>query len=150
MFPNNLKFSYNWNGKLSTGAFTTLRLFNEKKYVTGFVYRVYLKDEFLGMAKLVGIRRTRLYMLNEFVARLDTGYSLAKCQQIIERMYGKGKDHDLGLYLLVWHKVEPQASINIKNLRSKVDTLSCLLEGANKDLAAIRSRKNIDDELPAT
>jgi hypothetical protein len=147
-YQHNLKFSYNWNNKLSCAAFTTIRLYNPKKYVRDDVYNIYLKDELVGTAQLVGIRKTKLSSLNEFVARLDTGYSLGQCRQVISRMYGKDKDHDLGLYLFKWVKVNNTASINVKHLRNTVDRLSGQLEEARKRLddLPLFTAETCDDE----
>ena len=151
-YQNNLKFSFNWNGKLSCAAFTTIRLYNPKKYYQDNVYNVYLKDELVGTAQLIGIRRTQLSKLNEFVARLDTGYSLGQCRKVIGSMYGKDKDHELGLYLFKWVKVEKTASINVKHLRATVDRLSGQLEKTQKQLedSPLFNAKNFDDDAPAT
>ena len=82
-----LEFSYNWNGKLNGKAFTSIRLWNEKKYVQGREYVVYLKDFRRGRVKLISIKRMRLNNINEHIARLDTGYSAIECRDIIRKMY---------------------------------------------------------------
>lgn len=120
---NNLKFSYNWNGKLySTKYFTTIRLWNEKKYVVGDSYEVYLKDEYIGTAELRSARRTSRGKLNEFVSGLDTGYPVAATQQIIGRMYKKSADNPIGLYLMKWIHKEPGTSVDVAVMVERLKT----------------------------
>ena len=87
LIPDDLRFSYNWNNKLDCGAFTTIRLRNDTKYQRGAVLNAWLKDKALGQVQIVGIRYFHLDNLNEFIARLDTGYDVPKCREIILRMY---------------------------------------------------------------
>jgi len=115
MEVQNLRFSYNWNNKLCCKYWTTMRLYNPKKYVVNTTYRVYLKDEYLGIAQLTGVRKTKSAKLNAFVCGIDTGYSVAKTQKVLNSMY-KGKEDSvgLGLYLFRWVKIEPGCSIDLK------------------------------------
>lgn len=85
-----LNFSTNWNNKLNCQCFTTIRLHNPKKYFIGAVFRVFLKGFLKGRAEVVGVKICTLKDINEYVARLDTGYSAAECRKIIQTMY-KGK-----------------------------------------------------------
>lgn len=118
---NNLKFSHNWNGKLYANTyFTTMRLWNERKYVIGENFEVYLGNEYLGVAQLRAVRRTTRAKLNEFVCGLDTGYAVAPTQQIIGRMYKKKADDPLGLYLFCWVKKEPACSVNVPALLERL------------------------------
>lgn len=85
-----LKFSYNWNNKLDCNAFTTLRLADG--YKVGEVVEVYLEIKkgewiFKGKAIIIDKRSMHSNSINEFVARLDTGYSAPECKKIIQRMY---------------------------------------------------------------
>lgn len=84
---NRLEFSTNWNGKLHNTAFTSIRLWNEKKYNVGREYDVWLQHINKGFARLVSVKRLKLHEINEHIARLDTGYSAAECQEIIRTMY---------------------------------------------------------------
>jgi len=81
-----IAFSYNWNNKLSCNCFTTIRLMN-KKYIVGETYQIVLKKKAIKIAEVVEIRNFKLSSLNEFIARLDTGYSKSDCEQIIRSMY---------------------------------------------------------------
>lgn len=82
-----LDFSYNWNNKLDYLAFTTLRRHNPGKYSTGKILTVSLKKDFKCTAEIVGIRTIPLEKINDFIAYLDTGYSLVECNAIIRKMY---------------------------------------------------------------
>lgn len=105
---NQLKFSYNWNNKLDCKAFTTLRL--SDRFKVGQQYEIILKDESKGIAMVKDVRYTLLNQINEFVARIDTGYSMGECRNILTRMY-KNKNVDwetkrISLILLVY--IEPK------------------------------------------
>lgn len=82
-----LDFSYNWNGKLFGRFFTTLRV--SRRYQVGETYDVYLNGTKLYQVHVNDIRDIKIEKLNEWVARLDTGYSLKETRQILDRMYKK-------------------------------------------------------------
>ena len=82
-----LDFTYNWNNKLNCEAFSTLRLRNDKKYYRGARKIVRLKGINKGTATIVGTRYFTIDMINEAIARLDTGYSVEECKKIIKTMY---------------------------------------------------------------
>ena len=82
-----LKFSYNWNNKLNCNSFTTLRLRNDNKYYPGAKVHIWFGNTYKGKATIVGIHFYTLDKINEFVARLDTGYSAEECREIIMKMY---------------------------------------------------------------
>lgn len=100
-----IEYSYNWNNKLSCKAHTSIRLRNDNKYVVGQVYQETLKGKHLQDATLVAIKHLKLSQVNEFIARLDTGYSVDECKKLITTMY-KNKcvdweTQELSLLLLV-------------------------------------------------
>ena len=82
-----IKFSYNWNNKLTNKAFTTIRLHNRQKYRQGERYEIELNGKILGVAILQDIRQTILANLNNFITYLDTGYNVAETKSILQRMY---------------------------------------------------------------
>lgn len=84
-----ISFSFNWNNKLDCSAFTTIRLDQPNKYRVGDVHEITIKGESKGEARIESIKRFMLADLNEFIARLDTGYSVEECRNIIIRMYPK-------------------------------------------------------------
>lgn len=88
--PKTIKFTYNWNNKLDCRAFTTLRKANERYWKIGETYKVYIKDgkscRFIGSAMLKAKRSFHLNKINNFVSYLDTGYSVAKTIDIIQKM----------------------------------------------------------------
>lgn len=89
---NRIDFSHNWNNKLQNKAFTTIRLWNEKKYVEGRDYAIYLNGFSRGFARLLSIKRLKLQQINEHIARLDTGYSAVECREVLRTMYNKQID----------------------------------------------------------
>jgi len=105
-----IQFSYNWNNKLENKAFTTIRLHNPAKYVTGENYTIQLNETEKGTAILTDKRTLKIDQLNEFICHIDTGYNKAQTIEILQRMY---KNTDLNkqlfdLCLLVYCKPEKQ------------------------------------------
>jgi hypothetical protein len=84
----NINFSYNWNNKLDCLAYSTIRL-HKPIYKIGETYDILLKKEFKHKAQIVEIRNLKLNQLNEFIAHLDTGYSLGELKAILKKMYPK-------------------------------------------------------------
>lgn len=101
-----IKFSTNWNNKLTNKAFTTIRLHNPNKYKLGNRYEIEFRDKTLGFATLQDIRTFNITCLNDFVTYLDTGYNLEETKELLNRMY-KGVNWDiqkLDFCLLVYDK----------------------------------------------
>ncbi len=94
-----IAFSQNWNNKLSGKAFTTIRLHNPHKYKLGETYAVSIKDKPLGVVALVDLKKITVRMLDNFTARLDTGYSANETVQILKQMY-KNKSIDWSTQIL--------------------------------------------------
>lgn len=86
-----IKFTHNWNNKLMCVALTTIRLRNDVKYVTGQVYDIWYNEDFIGAGTIVSIKHFRLADLNDFMAQIDTGYSVEAAKKIITTMY-KARD----------------------------------------------------------
>lgn len=82
-----INFSYNWNNKLDCKCFTTLRLTNYNKYITGLEYEIQLNNQRIKYARIVEIKVFPLDKINEFISRIDTGYSKEETIKIINRMY---------------------------------------------------------------
>jgi hypothetical protein len=114
---NPLTFHHNWNGKLSNSAFTTLRLWNPSKYDTGVIFDILLTDRsdkvqtMYGEAAVADVKKLKINQINEFIARLDTGYSAEETINILKTMYKNKKidwqTQDLALVLLVKVKSQP-------------------------------------------
>ncbi|GHT02012.1 hypothetical protein AGMMS49525_04550 [Bacteroidia bacterium] len=103
-----IRFSYNWNNKLTNAAFTTLRLHNPHKYQRGAKYMIECKGKILGVAVLHEIRTFKISDLNNFVTFLDTGYNVSETVKLLQTMY-KNKVYDwnaqkLDFCLLVYEK----------------------------------------------
>lgn len=60
---------------------------NWNKYSTGMIKSVYLKNQLIGEIEIIEIRVFKLLDLNEWVARLDTGYSREETIDILCKMY---------------------------------------------------------------
>ena len=107
-----LRFSNNWNNKLNCNSFTTLRLRNDKKYYSGAKVDVYLKNIHKGKGTIISVSHFTIDKINEFIARIDTGYSAEECKNIIKEMYKKGtppvdwRVKELSFCLIVYDKLE--------------------------------------------
>ena len=102
-----IRFSYNWNNKLNCTAFTTIRLHNPIKYKVNQEYIIELdgkKKQYSAIVKSISI--FKLKQLNEFMAHIDTGYSMNETKEILMKMYkNKSIDWDhqrLDLILLTY------------------------------------------------
>jgi hypothetical protein len=80
-----LAFSYNWNKKLEGNCFTTLRL--SDKYPPGTIVEVSCKTVKPFVARVVDRKKLTKPDLNEWICRLDTGYSRDETLEILHRMY---------------------------------------------------------------
>jgi len=103
-----IKFSHNWNNKLTNKAFTTLRLHNPNKYQRGGRYMIECNGQTRGVAVLQDIRTFTIASLNDFITHLDTGYNVTETVQLFKRMY-KNKSvnwetQKLDFCLLVYEK----------------------------------------------
>lgn len=92
-----IKFSFNWNNKLTNKAFTTIRIHNPKKYIIDQEYSIEISGRATGTAILKAITTVKACNLNEFICYLDTGYSKAETLNILKRMY-KGIDVENTLF----------------------------------------------------
>jgi hypothetical protein len=82
-----IRFSYNWNNKLTNKAFTTLRLHNPRKYQHGGQYKIECGGQLRGVAVLREIRTFTLASLNDFITYLDTGYNVPETVKVLQTMY---------------------------------------------------------------
>ncbi|HPA71674.1 MAG TPA: hypothetical protein PKY31_05375 [Spirochaetota bacterium] len=110
-----ITFSYNWNNKLDCKAFTTIRLHNPYKYRVGSIYRVgEVNHDFT--VKIIDIKVIPFGKINEYMARIDTGYSLEECKNIMRKMYADIEDSTkIDFILLCRVDAEEQRELNFNN-----------------------------------
>lgn len=84
--PTIIKFSTNWNNKLSCDYFTTIRLASPK-YQVDKIYIIELKGKALKHVRMIEGRIITMAQMNEWVTRLDTGYDCKKFYDLFNRMY---------------------------------------------------------------
>lgn len=82
-----ISFSYNWNNKLQSKFFTTIRALNPGKYRVGIKHEVVFKGDRIGIAEVVSVKAIYGRDINEYIAGLDTGYSVDDTLKILSRMY---------------------------------------------------------------
>lgn len=84
---NEIDFSYNWNNKLENKCFSTIRIYNPKKYVLNQNYKILLNSKYLYDAKIVFEKGFYINQLSEPMSFLDTGYSKNETIDILKKMY---------------------------------------------------------------
>jgi len=107
-----IKFSTNWNKKLETDTFTTIRLENPHKYKLGEVYNIIQQEKGVnrdrGQGKIIELCSIKLHQLKEINCYLDTGYSMDATKDIIYKMH-PGKDwNQQKLYYMLIQKVKQE------------------------------------------
>jgi hypothetical protein len=104
-----LKFSTNWNNKLGCKYFTTLRLSDKYKVGHTVLIEASKMDNFY--AEIVNRRVIKMDMINEFIAGIDTGYTVDDTKDILKRMYPNvdWRRTPIYLYLLRRTKTDPES-----------------------------------------
>lgn len=100
-----ITFSTNWNNKLASKAYTTIRFPNPSKFAVGTLCAISLQSKFLHNARIIDIRSIRFDQINSYISYLDTGYSVDECKDIITKMY-KGRVLPSTIFWLILLKVE--------------------------------------------
>jgi len=105
-----IKFTYNWNKKLETDHFTTIRLENHYKYKLGETYKIVEEKKGIrierGLGRIIELCAIKMHQLKEINCYLDTGYSMNLTKDIIYKMY-PGKDWtSQNLYYMLIEKVK--------------------------------------------
>jgi hypothetical protein len=119
---DSIRFTSRWNhrgkdcpDKTDLKCFTTIRLRNDHKYITGKDFKIIYKSGNTeidkGEAKIYRIYNFFIDKLTDYIAMLDTGYNKEECTQIIKRMYSNSTppidwiSQELSLILLVCNPV---------------------------------------------
>ncbi len=100
-----IDFSYNWNNKLNCKAYTTFRI-NSDKYQTGETYQIHLNGKPLHQAVIVAKKTLKLNQVNEFIAHIDTGYTVKEFNEVVRRMYKKHNVDKLTFCLILLKQVK--------------------------------------------
>lgn len=102
---DSISFFHHWNNKTDCDAYTTIRL-SGRKYQVGKRFNVYLQKRFIHVAEVLAVKEMYLHQLNEFIARIDTGYSVEECREIIIKMYPRLDMHKQPLQLVLLKRVK--------------------------------------------
>lgn len=100
-----LHFSQNWNYKLNSKCFTTLRISNN--YNIGETVNIILFKQLLFHAEIVGKKCFNLNDINDFISYIDVGVNAAECKQLIQNLY-KGKKFDWKTQKLYFYLLRKQ------------------------------------------
>lgn len=102
-----LDFTENENGKLMNDCLTAIRLQDPNKYHIGkqFIIRKINKGstppDILRTVEIIDIKTIKLENINEWIARLDTGYEAKECKNILRTMYSP-KVQDIEIQEFYW------------------------------------------------
>lgn len=91
-----LSFSTNWNGKLWTSCFTTIRLYNPKKYYVGATFEIWQNKSFLHKAIVMDVKKIQMSQLSDWICYLDTGYNAEETRNVLKTMYKDNKELETG------------------------------------------------------
>lgn len=100
-----IPFSFNWNNKLQCNAFTTIRP-QASKYKVGEKYNILLKGKLLGIAEIKEIKLVKFDQFNNFIAYIDTGYSLEEMKDILRKMYRENAETITYQFILLHYEKE--------------------------------------------
>lgn len=106
MGPSHTKFSRNWNNKLDCNYFTTIRLYNPKKYEVGSVHEIWLNDVQIGRAQVVDQQMRTPQTLTETEAMLDAAMLKAELLKMLCRMYKRPEGAMLSLSFVTFKMVQ--------------------------------------------
>lgn len=101
-----LKFIFNYNNKLNCNAFTVIDIKRKpEKFKVGDEYKIILQPATMpdvkGVATIESIREFKLDQLNEFMAYLETGYSVEQTKVIIKQRLNKEKFTGETIFLII-------------------------------------------------
>ena len=121
-----IHFSYNWNNKLSCKSFSTVRLWNPKKYELIDLFEVTLKKDAknpkvsLGIARLQVINKFLLHKVTPGISFLDANLTVIDFQQLVKTMYkNKGinfKEHQM-CFLVFQYCTDEEILAMIENVK---------------------------------
>ena len=92
MKTNNLRLSYNLNGKLDCDCFSVIYALDPLLFQPGNLLELYLKDQPLGQVEVLYHQELPEEKLNNWIAYLDTGYNKAQAKQLLRREYRSTKE----------------------------------------------------------
>jgi hypothetical protein len=104
-----LIFSTNWNNKLECNFYTTIRIYNPRKHFVNNQFDIYLQRKYRGKAVVIGVVKTYLHKLNDYVCYLDTGYNKLETIELMKKIY-KTKNIDFSkkqITILILQKIDP-------------------------------------------
>lgn len=87
-----IKFSTNWNNKLGTICFTTIRPFCAPKYQIGMTYNIILRDKIVKQATCIDIKHFKLIEITSFMSYLDANLSPKKFCELMYKFYSSKHD----------------------------------------------------------
>jgi hypothetical protein len=97
-----ISFSKNWNGKLDSQFYPTIRPYKLKDVKVGDIVEVLLNGKLYHQAKVLGIYEVKISNLNNLWTYIDAGVCKKQFIDIIKHIYKRdfSSDYVLSVYLL--------------------------------------------------
>jgi hypothetical protein len=111
-----LKFTQNWNNKLNTENFTTIRIAQDKYYID-CQFDIILQDQYLKTVKIIDIKQFKIDKLNDFTAYIDSGMNRTNLYQLLAQFYPKQNINKMDWYLILLQTIIPAPSRQIEILQ---------------------------------
>jgi hypothetical protein len=106
-----IDFSYNWNNKLESKACTTFRLKSAKYMDKEELFLSYFKNLPRKVYELVDYKILKLSQVNEWIAYIDTGYSLEDFKKVVNKMYKNPPENTEFILMLLVERFDYNAEI---------------------------------------
>jgi hypothetical protein len=96
MTPNNdletvkyedLLFANNYNNKLRADCYTTIRLYNPKKFFIGKRFNILLEKRKIHTAEVVAVTETTMGRISEAMAFVDAGMDKTEFTKLFTKLY---------------------------------------------------------------
>lgn len=95
---NNILFDYDLTGKLINPVFTHIVFKNPIKYQINTVYNIYLKDIYLGKARLVNIEEVLFKNFTNHHSYINSGLPVDKFKQLLNYFFSNNNINDNSVF----------------------------------------------------
>lgn len=82
-----ITFTKNWNNKLASDYFTTIRIWNPTKYRTGNDAQIVLNGKGICNARILDTKKLKFKNINDWIAYLDAGMNANELKGMFRKMY---------------------------------------------------------------
>lgn len=114
-----VNFSNNWNGKLLSDLFSTIRLYDYDKYPDGELFEIEYKNKIIGTARLEAKKPFSFGALNDMTSLIECGHGKQYLRKLFKQFYGDNLHDDRPMYMLLfkWEKRNIEATRELMDER---------------------------------